>query len=288
MLVTPLPGVNRDELLAALQNVQSRVENTRGRGADPVERYKAYLQWVDHASRALRGRTREDDIDRLVLTRRCWQLQGMPGGATGPTGGLVGQLVSTELDERVEDLRRACETLKLQIERWSHDWVFTVLDTSFYIHHDATLGHIDFAPLVNAWRAERVHVLVPIVVVDELDNLKRQGKNQARTRARQTLRVLDEHFDPTTPTTVQPAGPMLDSGELPRGEVSIEVVLDPSGHIRLPINDDEIVDRAAAIQALAGRPVTLLTYDTGQAMRARAAGLPAPRLLQAQDDDRSD
>lgn len=33
-----------------------------------------------------------------------------------------------------------------------------------------------------------------------------------------------------------------------------------------------------AIEPLAARKVTLLTYDTGQAMRARAAGVPVKKL----------
>ena len=54
---------------------------------------------------------------------------------------------------------------------------------------------------------------------------------------------------------------------LTRSEVSSELVFDPSGHVRLPIDDDEIIDRALAIEPLADGKVTLLTYDTGQFTR---------------------
>jgi hypothetical protein len=60
--------------------------------------------------------------------------------------------------------------------------------------------------------------------------------------------------------------------------VTIEVVLDPPGHRRLPISDDEIIDRTLAIQSLAARPVPLITYDTAQSTRARGAGLKAVKL----------
>jgi hypothetical protein len=50
------------------------------------------------------------------------------------------------------------------------------------------------------------------------------------------------------------------------------------GHTRLPINDDEIIDRTLTIQRLAAGHVTLLTYDTGQSTRARAAGLRVNKL----------
>ena len=67
---------------------------------------------------------------------------------------------------------------------------------------------------------------------------------------------------------------------LTRSELTIELVFDPPGHIRLRGNDDEIIDRALAIEALADRKVTLLTYDTGQSTRARNAGLQFVKLSQ--------
>lgn len=66
--------------------------------------------------------------------------------------------------------------------------------------------------------------------------------------------------------------------QLPVGNVTLEILFDPSGHVRSPISDDEIVERAVLVQALAGREVTLLTYDTGQSTRARAAGLTVIKL----------
>jgi hypothetical protein len=45
-----------------------------------------------------------------------------------------------------------------------------------------------------------------------------------------------------------------------------EIVTDPPGHARLPINDEEIIDQTLAIQALAGQRVTMITYDTGQSL----------------------
>jgi hypothetical protein len=63
----------------------------------------------------------------------------------------------------------------------------------------------------------------------------------------------------------------------PRG-ILADVFFDPPGHARLPIADDEIIDRALAAQCLTGTTVTLLTFDTGQAARARNAGLAVSKL----------
>jgi hypothetical protein len=64
----------------------------------------------------------------------------------------------------------------------------------------------------------------------------------------------------------------------PRGRITAEIVSDPQGHRRLPVMDDEIVDRAVDIQLRAGAPVTMITYDTGMSWRATEAGLTVVRL----------
>ena len=75
----------------------------------------------------------------------------------------------------------------------------------------------------------------------------------------------------------------MDSGEIPRGEVTLEFLLDPPGHHRLSIADDEIVDRALAVKHSSGRDVTVMTYDTGHATRARVAHLEVEKLAQQRE-----
>jgi hypothetical protein len=66
---------------------------------------------------------------------------------------------------------------------------------------------------------------------------------------------------------------------------SSTTVLDPPGHVRLPINGDELVDRTVAFQALAGPKITMISYDTGQSTRARAAGLRPVKIQQPRESD---
>ena len=63
-----------------------------------------------------------------------------------------------------------------------------------------------------------------------------------------------------------------------RGGVLADILFDPPRHERLPIADDEIIDRALGAQGLTGASVTLLTYDTSQAARARNAGLDVKKI----------
>ncbi|MER5466390.1 hypothetical protein ABT010_38280 [Streptomyces sp. NPDC002668] len=92
-----------------------------------------------------------------------------------------------------------------------------------------------------------------MAIVDELDRLKESEDRQTRWRAGHTLAALDKLLDG-------------EGADVPRG---VEVLPDPPGHNRLPIPDDEIVDRLIAVQGIAAGPVRLVTYDTGQAMRAK-------------------
>lgn len=174
----------------------------------------------------------------------------------------------------------------MQIERWSILGRFVVADTSFYIEHADKLEEADFRPLLGIGE-DPVHVLVPVAVVDELDRLKKSKDKQERWRSRYTLAVLDRVLATTAgPAQVIPEDfSMLGTGGLPRGQVTIEMIFDPPGHVRLPITDDEIIDRALALQPLAGRDITLLTYDTGQSHRARNAGLDARKLATPAEDE---
>ncbi|MFC8440355.1 hypothetical protein ACFUJT_19490 [Streptomyces griseoincarnatus] len=85
-------------------------------------------------------------------------------------------------------------------------------------------------------------------MVDELDGLKEAGKQRARWRASHTLGLLDETLAGSTFGILRRAALVSQDGEV-HGEVNVEIVLDPPGHARLPIPDDEIIDRAVAISA---------------------------------------
>lgn len=188
MLVTPMPGVDRQHLAEVLDQVGRSVGNLRGgsAGQNAPDRVGAYLRWANDAVRSLRAQISPADVERLVLTRRYEHLLG--GYAHDPQ--VLNDLLAVELDERVEAFDEASCALRSVIARWSRTGVFVVADTSVYIHHPDKLDDLDLAPLIGA-RGDDIHVLVPIVVVDELDGLKQSGNNAIRQRARQTLAVLD-------------------------------------------------------------------------------------------------
>jgi len=178
-----------------------------------------------------------------------------------------------EIDDRLAELDIVQRSLQVEVTRWATGKVLVVLDTNVYLH-EQKIETLDLAAILQV-REERIHVLVPMVVVDELDRLKQHSRDAIRWRAGYTLSFLDRHLNGSSlqGRIREEDFSALSQGGIPRGEITAEVVLDPKQHRRLPIADDEIVDRAIAIQGIAGQTVHLVTFDTGMAMRARAAGL---------------
>jgi hypothetical protein len=289
MLVKLPPGGNRDNALKALERARElalQLLQQDGPLNPPKVSLAQYLDWVDQALYLLRYHVSSADLESLVLTRRYWALENSAHPSTSMSPDGAERLVATELEEREHGIGLAAQRLRERIERWPQTAVYLVPDTSFFVHHSDKLEDVDFAGGILHIREEPVRLLVPMVVVDELDDLKQSKDKHLRWRARHTLAVLDRLLrNPTEAAELRPPDyTPLGSGGLPRGQVTIEVLVDARGHVRLPINDDEIVDQAVSVQVLAGCPVTLLTFDTGQSMRARAAGIRCIKIEQPAED----
>jgi hypothetical protein len=199
----------------------------------------------------------------------------------------VNGLVQLEVAERIEAFEAAMAALDARIGRWSQREVFVVADSSFYIQNEVKLAEVDLHEVLNVPRWQFVRLLFPIVVVDELDDLKDAGKQRARWRAAHTLGLLDGVLNGDAHGILHEGEHTVQDGET-RGRVNVEIVLDPPGHVRLDRPDVEIIDRTVAIQGLAGRNVRLLTCDTSQHTRGRAAGLQVTKVATKDPGDEPD
>jgi rRNA-processing protein FCF1 len=256
-------------LLRNLVEVQTELINVPGKSFTVVDRYTNYIAWVANSVRLLRMQVSEGDLSRLLLSRRYWTLQAM---ATSPTG-MTGDLVDAELADRGAILEDTLRETREEFQRWSRVQRLVVADTTVYCQHPKKLEEMDLAALIEC-REEQIELVVPMAVVDELDNLKQSRDKHLRWRAMYTLAVFDRVAGTSGVGRLRESvDSALREDGIPRGELWIDVLFDLPGHVRFPIMDDEIVDRALAVQILSGKDVTFLTYDTGQAMRARKAGL---------------
>lgn len=192
MLVTPLPGVNRDDVPKTLREIASAAGNAHGAA---YSRLMAYLEWATASERMLAGRLTRADIDHLVLTRGYERLLAAAGSLTGvdmATQRVLNGMVYEELRQRASALDGTIRDLGAQIARWSGGAVFTVADTSVYIEHEDKLRDLDFASLLPGWQDQTVRVIIPLVILDELDGLKRTGDARRRWRAGYTLAVMED------------------------------------------------------------------------------------------------
>jgi hypothetical protein len=289
MLVNLHPGATRGDVLDLLTGIRAAADNATGPGdAGALGRITSYLEWAAEAARMLHNRIKAADIDRLIFTRGYDRLLTAAGSGTGTDTGtqrVLNGLISMELRQRTEALDEIIKDLKNPNPQWAPDDLYAVLDTSVYIEHDDKLENLDVAPELTVHPGKRLHLLVPIVVIDELDGIKNKGEEFKRWRAGYTLGVLNRIFDPQQRVRGFLHNGQQEEGQVVRGAVDMEILYDPPGHVRLPINDDEIVDRALAAGPLVGRPVTLVTFDTGQTFRAREADLTVVKLTKPLGDE---
>lgn len=262
-----MPGADQNMVVKDLQTVVGNLQNTY---AVHEGLFRAYCQWANNTIRQLQNMIRPADLEAHVLTQRYWHLLVLASAEGTP---VFTELLNMEVEERKQDFEETITDLKEAIRYWSRSGSLVMPDSSMFINHASKLADWDL-PNDLDMKVDDVHILVPIIVVDELDRLKESGNQWTRWRAAHSLGVLDESLGSGMKWGILSPGDAL----VLRGDVTIEIVLDPPDHLRLSIPDDEIIDRGLAIQGRAARPVTLLTYDTGQATRARRAGLQVRKL----------
>lgn len=270
MTVWPAPGVTASRLAEVLRHVHSSASNAFNGPASVQDVPEQYLRWVVEQEPMLRSVLTPQDVARLLLTDRYWATQANPAYSAP-----VVLAVRQEVQARERDLDEAMQSALKLAARWEsndgHTFI-VVADTNVYLHHPDSIEHLDWRALIgisNLTLAD-VRVVLPLVVVDELDDLKR---TDLRSRARQTLKIIYEWFGSDVTRRRVVSRRAADTGQ-----ATAELLLDPDGHVRLARADDELIDRAARLQSLSGRTIHFVSYDTGAVFRAKAAGLAAHRL----------
>jgi hypothetical protein len=233
----------------------------------------------------LRQRVSPADLARVVTTPRYWATVGNPEPSAANVNAIVDELTHSGriLKETAEAITSAAVSWHMADKSYAS---LVLVDSNFWIEHSGSFGLIDWHGLVanskgpgHVSMEDELRLVVPILAIDELDNLTH--KASTRPKAAGAANWLYDLLGGSTgrPATIRAADE--DRGE---AEVSIQLVFDPIGHIRQPINDDELIERTIAFRDFMGIPhrqTFMLTYDTGAAFRADNAGL-MPRLLPRQ------
>jgi hypothetical protein len=268
------PGVRGESVAQGLRNSALALSNARGAGFGPLDQFNAYLRWANEQVRALSPLLRPEALEQLITTPRYWLLNGLDPAAHGDLGGLV----NAEVEDRIRNLEQAAAAIESDVSCWSGRLgQFVVADTNIYLHQDDEFDQLPWTQLVPGGATVGVLLVVPLVVIDELDRQKRTSggvkvsqtnKTEVRSRARRTLRRINDLFPAATSDTAT----LLPRG-YGAGGVDVALLLDQPGHLRLPRADDEIVDRALALRDISGRDIMIATSDTGMDLRARTQQL---------------
>jgi hypothetical protein len=214
-----------------------------------------WLDWWERADAVLRSLFTDDD---LVMS--LYQARAEISRENYLAGPELTQRETTVWITRLEEVIRGLQSLKPFIERSGH---IVVPDTSAFIegaYFDSFAWH---SLLGGTTAGDPVRLIIPILVLEELDGLKRDRRASGRSRS-VFRRLWELHSgDPAEPASIP--------GKL----VTIEVLHDDPWHVRRPVNDEEIIQRAAAIGEITGKIVVLTAADYAMLYRAEAVGLKA-------------
>jgi rRNA-processing protein FCF1 len=218
----------------------------------------AFERWTESARKQLREVFREGPIIDRLRAEKYWIIVGnVPASAQTAT------MIRTELDELrsyftdiANDLRRA----KADFPQASR----LVLDTNDLLHY----YRLDTIPWSTLY-GKAMRVVIPHVVIDEIDVKSYNAGQNIQRRARGVYRMFEGLLDKIEVDGVA----KLNDGTI------FEILTDEAGQQRLPNNDDEIVARAAFLQqATHPSVVTVVTRDIGMRARALAQSLKVGKI----------
>jgi rRNA-processing protein FCF1 len=255
-----------DAALIALDDALRDATNIAGHARSTQDYLIGFFSWHEQTELRLRGSVAPEDVERLLFSPRIWALRQIDVTAASARA-----WAELELAARCSGLERARTELRTAKERWrSGSAVFLVPDTNVLMEHEKTLMQLPWQEIYEA--RHELRVVLPLLVIDELDGLKRRGRDGARSRAQTILKEISAadilgRFPRCT----------LQTREFGR-TISLEIFNDDLSHVRLTDPDSEIVDRCLHLTELTGQKVVLVTYDVGMAVRAENAGVEVQLL----------
>jgi PIN domain len=272
------PGASLAALAQTAREQATAAENAMNTfiGKHPKEYLAAYLGWVNEASRMLGNDLHRTQFEELLHTRHYWALRQMDGGEAWLTG-----QIKTEMNAQIEALNELADEADRLQALWNVLATIVVPDTNILLHTTEYFDELDWSQALDIDSA--IQLVIPMVVVDQIDSLKR-SKQPVRSRARQTANRLEACLSKRPRAVLSRRERQIGIYSAPGPITTVEVLMDPLDHSRLPDSDSEIVDRALYLQELTGHPVLIATWDNLMRFRARGVGVetvkPGPEYEQ--------
>lgn len=247
-------GIQVDSTLQQFREIRQSLTNS----ATPVtwQHGQDYLLKAVETMDALLGHSFVDGHwHEKLYSNGYWAIRDLNDGDVRPLPLLwaeAGRLVRW-LDEVERELKRIAEQ-----DEWDKEAIPRLLFDTSALVREGSFDTFDWSGIAKDSQG-RVRLIIPILVVRELDDLKNFGKSdKARPRLRKIFRLLEDNG--RGPTQVSEG-------------TTIELLMDPPGHLRLTSNDQEIVRRASYISGRSGGPVTIVSGDYTMLATAQADGI---------------
>jgi rRNA-processing protein FCF1 len=265
-------GVTFEQAIGALAQRISDSQQASASNASGAEvKRQTYLNWVNTTQAHLRTVFSDTELEDTLLARGYWHICEMSSQSAEK---LLNRLIGEELVFQVGHpgisgdpggrLGEAIIRLRALTGLAAWPGHICVLDTNALLHYT----RFDQLPWSERLRQELVRLVVPLVVVDELDGKKYARREEFQQRARELLTLIDGYV-----TASPPAG-----YSTIRDGLTFEVLPDKPGHSRLRSNDQEILERCEFLHQVTGRPVTLITGDSGMRINAQARDINVFKL----------
>jgi hypothetical protein len=245
-------------VISGLDDMIRRLQQIPGGWARPdswATVQNSYLQLVETLEQALRSWFEDDDGAVTGLYGEHYKLIRDMTAATPRPAPLINDEVARQV-RVLEQLRAKVQALEALRVRGGQ---IAVLDTNALMHYQRP----DEIPWAEVLGAPAVRIILPIRVIDELDNKKYTGSDRMSRRADLAIRALRQHSGDLHPGS---------AATLPDG-TTLEVFLDDPDHMRIANPDEELLFRCLLLQRAIGRTVTIVTGDLGMQLRADALGL---------------
>lgn len=254
------PGIKIEQVVDALTRQAAEAGNglSFSAGNTITDQLQHYFRWAEAAEPQLANVLALSDARELVRTQAYWVLRTAP-----PDSVRLNTLINDEYQSRQKALEQLAAELQKQGKRWTDGAApLVVADTNMFLDKDEAIETIEWATLVDS--SIDVRVVVPLVVIHELDRLKRQGNSTTARLAQSAIRWLA--------ATLPVASGRSD--RVSRGDhgATFEAYVH-DGPTRPADADGVILDVSRRLATIAGLPLTLATKDLGMSLRASAAGV---------------
>lgn len=264
------PGITGLAAVQALKDAADRAwnaSNPTGGRPSGEQLLTTYFTWTEAAYAQLGNVFGAEEADDLVHTQTYWALRT----STGDTVRLI-TLMAEELQGRHRLFTGMAERLDKEWRRWAdYNTTIVVPDTNMFLQEAKPFRSIDWPEAIGGRNQNDIRLVLPMVVIHELDRLKRQGNKTTASLARQALRWLTETLPSQLDGRSAPLAP--DSARTTTIEVDIE-----DGPNKPDDADGAIIRFTRRLDNIAVGPALLVTYDLGMRLRAAAFGVKAIQL----------